>query len=76
MNKAMFSSSSIEWATPQTLFDELDSEFHFNLDPCSTHENAKCKEHFTKAEDGLVQSWGGEKSILQSAIQKGASGMD
>lgn len=61
MNKSLFSSGSIEWATPQTLFDELNSEFHFNLDPCSTHENAKCKEHFTKAEDGLVQNWGGKR---------------
>ena len=30
----MFSSKSDEWTTPQALFDELDSEFHFDLDPC------------------------------------------
>lgn len=56
----MFSSKSNEWETPQAFFDELDKEFHFTLDPCSTHENAKCKKHFTIAEDGLKQSWEGE----------------
>ena len=59
MNSCLFSSATVEWATPQALFDELDAEFHFNLDPCCTHENAKCTEHFTKAEDGLSQNWGG-----------------
>ena len=61
MNSCLFSSASVEWATPQALFDELDAEFHFDLDPCSTHENAKCAEHFTKAEDGLSQNWGGKR---------------
>lgn len=58
MNSCLFSSATVEWATPQALFDDLDAEFHFNLDPCCTHENAKCAEHFTKAEDGLSQNWG------------------
>ncbi len=53
--KVMFSSESNEWGTPKELFDELDTEFHFTLDPCSTHENAKCKKHYTVEEDGLSQ---------------------
>ncbi len=60
INEGLFSSNSNEWATPQALFEELDREFHFTLDPCSTHENAKCKKHYTAEEDGLKQSWGGE----------------
>lgn len=52
-----FSSKSNEWATPQWLFDSLNREFRFTLDPCSTDENAKCKRHFTLAEDGLSQDW-------------------
>lgn len=56
----MFSSRSNEWATPQAFFDALNKEFHFTLDPCCTHENAKCEKHFTAAEDGLKQSWAGE----------------
>ena len=60
-NNCLFSSASVEWATPQALFDKLDAEFHFDLDPCSTHENAKCAEHFTKSEDGLSQNWVGKR---------------
>lgn len=31
---AIFSSASVEWPTPEKLKSELDSEFHFNFDPC------------------------------------------
>lgn len=57
--KTLFSSESNEWATPQDFFDKLNEEFHFNLDPCSTDENAKCEKHFTIRENGLSQNWGG-----------------
>ena len=59
LNQGLFSSSSNEWATPRAFFDELNAEFHFNLDPCSTHENAKCEEHFTLEDNGLDKDWGG-----------------
>ena len=55
-----FSSATPEWPTPQWLFDALNKEFGFTVDVCSTHENAKCKKHFTQEEDGLRKSWGGE----------------
>lgn len=55
----VFSHNSDEWATPQELFNELDREFDFNLDPCSTDDNCKCENHFTKQDDGLKKSWGG-----------------
>jgi site-specific DNA-methyltransferase (adenine-specific) len=58
MNKGMFTSKTDEWSTPQDLFDELDAEFHFNLDPCCTVKNAKCRYTYTKDEDGLAHSWG------------------
>lgn len=60
MDSALFSSATPEWSTPQDFFDTLDKEFHFTLDPCSTHENAKCKKHYTKVENGLTQDWSGE----------------
>ena len=56
---ACLSSKSVEWATPREFFNKLDEEFHFNLDPCSTHENAKCEKHYTIEENGLSQDWGG-----------------
>lgn len=55
-----FSSATDEWATPQWLFDALHKEFGFTLDVCSTHENAKCRRHFTRDENGLKTSWAGE----------------
>jgi site-specific DNA-methyltransferase (adenine-specific) len=72
ITSGMLSSKTPEWATPQGLFDELNAEFHFNLDPCSTHENAKCEKHYTKEDDGLSKSWGA-KSILQSSIWQRAT---
>lgn len=68
----MFSSASNEWATPQEFFEQLDAEFHFTLDPCSTHDNAKCEKHYTIEEDGLSQNWGGA-GILQSSLWQRAS---
>ena len=58
MSKVHYSSNSVEWETPQELFDELNKEFDFNLDVCATKENAKCKKYFTKKDDGLHQEWG------------------
>jgi len=55
-----FSSRTDEWATPLWLFNALNREFAFTLDPCSSHENATCARHFTPAENGLVQSWANE----------------
>ena len=56
----LFSSLTPEWATPQALYDELNEEFGFTLDPCATPENAKCARFFTRVENGLAQSWAGE----------------
>ena len=59
-NELMFSSKTDLWSTPNDFFDKLNDEFHFTLDPCSTHENAKCYRHFTEEENGLLQDWGNE----------------
>lgn len=64
MNSVLFSSNSDEWATPQDVFDELNKEFNFTLDPCASASNAKCQKHFTKEENGLLQAWGGGTCIL------------
>ena len=49
-----------DWETPQKLFDTLNDKYDFTLDPCSSHENAKCEKHYTKKEDGLSKSWRNE----------------
>ena len=58
-NDLFFSSKSEEWATPQDFFEQIDKEFHFNLDACATAENAKCDKYYTKEQDGLSQEWNG-----------------
>ena len=55
--KLMFSSKEEKWQTPQDLFDTLDLEFNFTLDPCCQHDSAKCEKHYTPYEDGLIQDW-------------------
>jgi phage N-6-adenine-methyltransferase len=54
-----FSSQTDLWATPQWLYDKLDLEFHFTVDLCATPENAKCAAFFSRADNGLVQTWTG-----------------
>ena len=72
---AMFSSARQDWATPQDLFDELNEEFHFNLDPCANAENHKCERYFTEEDNGLLQEWGGGIfRFLQSTIRRKVNG--
>lgn len=52
-----YSSNTNEWSTPIDTFNELNKEFNFTLDPCSTKENAKCDKFFTIEDDGLLQDW-------------------
>lgn len=59
-----FASGRDDWPTPGWLFDVLDEEFSFTLDPCSTHENAKCNNHYTVVEDGLSKNWGSETVFM------------
>lgn len=56
----LFSKKTVEWETPQALFDGLDAIYHFTLDAAATPENAKCERFFTAEDDGLKQSWAGE----------------
>jgi len=62
--KLMFSSVRQDWATPQEVFDKLNKEFNFTLDPCCTKRTAKCKKFFTPKINGLKQSWEGEKVFV------------
>jgi site-specific DNA-methyltransferase (adenine-specific) len=60
LNKALLQSHRNDWETPQNLFDELNKEFGFTLDPCATPETAKCAKYFTPNDDGLSRDWSGE----------------
>lgn len=49
--RALFSSLTVEWATPKALYDELNKEFRFNFDPCPLGGK----------EDGTLVSWRGKR---------------
>lgn len=44
-------------STPNWFFDELDKEFHFNIDVCADERNRKCEKYFSIEMDGLRQEW-------------------
>lgn len=52
------------WGTPQWLFDALDKEFGFTLDPCTDGTNGKCAKFYTMQENGLLQDWGTETVFM------------
>lgn len=60
----MTSSLRDDWRTPKSLFDDLNQEFSFDLDPASNDFNFKCEKHFTIKDNGLVQSWANHSVYL------------
>ncbi|EPZ47611.1 DNA N-6-adenine-methyltransferase [Alicyclobacillus acidoterrestris] len=71
----LFSSASIEWGTPQHIFDALDAEFHFTLDAAANVHNHKCDKWYgTQSDgtfiDGLAQDWSGETIWLNPPYQR------
>ena len=56
---AILPAQTVEWQTPQDLFERLDAKYHFDLDVCASELNARCDRFYTKADDGLAQPWNG-----------------
>lgn len=48
-------------ATPPELFDPLQERFGFTLDVAALPHNTKCARFFTPEDNGLLQSWAGER---------------
>lgn len=69
-NDGRWHSRGSDWGTPKELFDELDAEFHFTLDPCASDWNAKCKKYYTEKDDGLAQDWSDETVFLNPPYGK------
>ena len=57
INSGLFTSNSDDYGTPQKLFNELNEEFHFDVDVCASANNAKCHRYFSIEENGLLQDW-------------------
>lgn len=57
-SSACFTSKRGEYITPRRFFKELDDEFHFVLDPCTTVDNPLGLRYiYTEKDDGLSKSW-------------------
>lgn len=68
----MYSSATPEWATPISLFAELEAEFGpFTLDACANAENAKVERFYSMADDGLAHSWAGERVWMNPPYGRG-----
>lgn len=57
--RVMGSSESVEWETPQPLFDTLNAEFGFEVDVCASPGLEKCPRYYSPEENGLAQDWRG-----------------
>lgn len=55
--QALFTSEKQDWETPDTIFNSLNQEFHFDIDIASSKSNAKCNKFFTKDDDALSKDW-------------------
>lgn len=60
-----------KWETPPRLYQQLDDEFQFTLDPCCEEHTAKCNRYYTEEEDGLFQSWKGEIVFVNPPYSRG-----
>ena len=59
MEKALFSTGSTDWETPQDFFENLDQVFDFDIDVCATAANTKCEKYFSREDNGLLKEWTG-----------------
>lgn len=71
MDSVHFSSASDQWSTPKDFYDKLNSIFSFTLDPCSSDTNHKTERYFTPKDNGLAQSWDGERVFMNPPYGRG-----
>lgn len=56
-NNGRYNGNGRHWETPPEIFEPLNYEFNFTLDPCASVETAKCALFFTEDMDGLSMPW-------------------
>jgi len=57
VKQTWFNANSIEYETPDKIFEPLALEFTPTLDVAATSKNAKCKKYFTAEDNGLTKDW-------------------
>lgn len=63
-NNGRYNGNGRHWETPPEVFEPLNAEFQFTLDPCATPQTAKCQFYFTEQQNGLAQSWLGHRVFM------------
>lgn len=56
-NRVLYSSNKEDWETPKNLFEQLNEEFHFELDAAADIKNHKCERYYDKDQNGLIMPW-------------------
>lgn len=59
------------WETPDYIYNQLNAEFGFTLDPCCTQDTAKCGKFFIPDDDGLMQDWAGHVAFVNPPYSRG-----
>jgi site-specific DNA-methyltransferase (adenine-specific) len=67
VNRALFSSASVDWRTPEDLRLALDAEFRFTLDACPLGGANTC----ILEQDGLARSWTGKRVFCNPPYRRG-----
>lgn len=68
--RKLTATGNVERATPPDVFAWLDDQFRFTVDVASTHANALCEKHYTREDNGLAQSWHGERAFMNPPFGK------
>jgi site-specific DNA-methyltransferase (adenine-specific) len=67
----VFSRKSDEYITPKKLYDELNNQFNFQLDPATTQDNPlKTTIYFTQSDDGLNLQWPAVNTFINPPYSK------
>jgi DNA N-6-adenine-methyltransferase Dam len=70
LNRALFSSASETWRTPAELYEALDREFRFTLDPCPARDPREAGMPLFGT-DGLFISWRRERVYCNPPYGRG-----
>ena len=63
-NEVMFSSKNQAWSTRLEFFEPVNDQYHFTLDAAASDDDHRCPRYFTEEQNGLEQSWSGERVWL------------
>ncbi len=61
---ALLTSKNQEWETPPEFFQRFHRAYDFTVDACASAENKKLDKFWSVEQDGLAQSWKGERVWL------------